>query len=85
MSISATNESVLSAGRCQERLDALALFGHVAVGAQVGELVGVRRLRLLVGDRDRGKAVGALGRSVLEGELASVRKQHVDDDTLGRC
>src|SRR5438034_5789283 len=46
--------------RCQERLDALALFGHVAVGAQVCELVGVGRLRLLVGDRDRGKAVGAL-------------------------
>ena len=47
------------------------------------ELVGERLLRLLVGDGDRREPVGALGRSVLELELAGVRKEHVDDDTLG--
>jgi hypothetical protein len=41
-------------------------------------------LQLLVDYRDRGEAVGALGRSVLERELAGVRKQHVDNYTLGR-
>ena len=48
------------------------------------ELVGERLLRRLVDDGDRREPVGALGRSVLELELAGVREEHVDDDTLGR-
>ncbi len=70
--------------RLQERLNPLAQLGQVRVRSQPGELVGERLLRLLVGNRDRREPVGALGRSVLESELAGLAEVHVDDHTLGR-
>jgi hypothetical protein len=83
MSISATKESVLSGGAFRKRRDLLVQLGHVAVSAQTSELLDERLLQLLARDRDRGKAIGAFGCSVLE--LASLQEEQVDDDTLGRC
>ena len=70
--------------RLEERLDALAQLGHVAVAAQARELVRERLLRLFAGNGDRREPVGVIRRSVLELELARIGEQHVHDDALGR-
>ena len=73
----------LDGRRLQVRLDPLALLSHVTVCPQLPELISERLLREVVRDVDRRKPVGALGRSVLELELAGIGKEDVDDDTLG--
>ena len=83
MSISAVNESDLSGGALKNGSTCLRSSAMSRLARKAREVVDERLLRLFVDNVNRREPVGVLGRLVLELELACVRKEHVDDDTLG--
>ena len=83
MSISAMNAERLVGLRVQIGGDPLALGDHVGVRAEDFELSCVRRLDPLVAHVDGGQRVNALGRAVLERQVARLVEQDVHDHALG--